>query len=237
LLWDGTGWKRSDGPMVTRQKSGKIRKETGSGREGSPVVGLTGGIASGKTTIARMLGELGATVIDADAIARQVLQSPAVRDKILTHWGTSVFDATGCPDRVRIADFVFENPEKLRMLNKWVHPPTLAAMRACLAEAQGDHRIPLIVVDAPLLLEADLDRWCDAVVFVDAEKSCRAVRAQAERQWSERELERREAQQEQLCKKRRRADFMLENNHSLQLLRGRVAELFHALTQSSRSKE
>ena len=184
-----------------------------------------------------MLGELGATVIDADAIARQVLQSPAVRDKILTHWGTAVLDATGCPDRVRIADFVFDNPEKLRVLNKWVHPPTLAAMRACLTEAQGDHRIPLIVVDAPLLLEADLDGWCDAVVFVDAEKSRRAVRAQAERQWSERELERREAQQAQLCKKRRRADFMLENNHSLQLLRGKVAELFHALTQSPRSKE
>jgi len=223
--------------MLTREKGVKIRKETRPGNEAPPVVGLTGGIASGKTTVARMLGDLGATVIDADAIARQVLQSPAVRDKIRTHWGAALLDASGRPDRARIADLVFTDPEKLRMLNEWVHPPTLAAIGASLAEARKQHRTPLIVIDAPLLLEAELDTWCDAVVFVEAERSRRSLRAQAERQWSKFELERREARQRRLCEKRRRADFMLENNHSLQALRGKVAKLFHALTRSHRSKE
>lgn len=203
----------------------------------TPVIGLTGGIASGKSTVAKHLGELGAVVINADAIAHEVLQSPVIRNKIQAHWGDALLDAQGHPDRARIADHVFENPHKLAMLNSWVHPPTLEKIRAYIDKARRNPDTPMIVIDAPLLIETGRDAWCDIVVFIDTTQSERAKRTRADRNWPLQELTRREGRQCSLDKKRQRADYILDNNGPPEALPAKVAELFHALTRTSDSPQ
>jgi dephospho-CoA kinase len=189
------------------------------------VIGLTGGIASGKSLVAAMFAELGAAVVDADAIAREVLRSPEVAEKLRKSWGHEVFRA-GSPDRARIARIVFDDPAKLKELTDWVHPPTLREMRAQLDRAGEDRGVPLIILDAPLLIEADLAPWCDALLFVDAADPLRRARARADRGWSDEELRRREAAQAPLSEKRARASLVLDNNGSVEETRAAVAQLF-----------
>lgn len=217
---------------MTAMTPGAVRRK----RDGDPlVVGLTGGVACGKSTVAWHLGKLGATVIDADAIAREMLQSPPICDKIRSHWGEALLDAKGLPERSRIADYVFSDPEKLAVLNRWVHPPTLDEMRRRIAKARQDRHTPMIVIDAPLLLETGIDAWCDAVVFIETAESERAQRAHADRHWPRHELARREDRQRSLAEKRRRADYVLNNDGSLAAMPTKVEKLFHALTCSADS--
>ena len=94
-------------------------------RESAPrVIGLTGGIASGKSTVAAVFAELGAEVIDADAIAHEVLRSPGVSEKLRRDWGEAVIGHDGAPNREAIARIVFDSPAKLSELNALVHPET-----------------------------------------------------------------------------------------------------------------
>ena len=173
-----------------------------------------------------MFGELGAVVIDADEIARQVTESPQIRDKLRRHWGKDFLDASGSPDRARIARRAFGDPDKLRELTGWVHPPTLEEMRRRLDEAFRARKARVVVIDAPLLLEAELDRWCDAVVFVEADFARRAARVKKSRGWRDEEIERREASQVSIEKKRRGAHAVVDNNGSMEETLAQVKRLF-----------
>lgn len=205
-------------------------------RPGPLVIGLTGGIASGKSTVAAMLDGLGAEVIDADRIARDVLDSPEVCEKLRRHWGESVFGDDGHPDRARIAESVFRDPEKLKELNGWVHPQTREQMRARLDRALRRGERGLVVIDAPLLLERELDRWCDVMVFVEADTTLRAARAQSARGWNAEEVARRETAQVQLLEKRTRADVIIENNGSREKTLAQVKQWFRQWTQPESSQ-
>ena len=198
------------------------------------VIGLVGGVASGKSTVAALFAQLGAEVIDADAIARDVLESADVRENMRRAWGPSVFDGEGRPDRARVADLVFRDPDKRRELNAWVHPAVRAEMRARLDRSLRGRAAPLIVIDAPLLLEADLEAWCDAIVFVDADPARRAERAAA-RGWLAEEVARRESAQAPLDEKRARADLVIQNNGSVEETLLQVKRLFRQWTTCSQS--
>jgi dephospho-CoA kinase len=132
------------------------------------VIGLAGGVAAGKSTVARMFADLGAEVIDADAIARKVIEMPEVCDEIRRRWDGDLFTADGRPDRAKIAEKVFADPDKLRELTGLMHPIIRQRMQEQIADAARHRRAPLIVIDAPLLLEAGLAGWCDAIVFVES---------------------------------------------------------------------
>jgi dephospho-CoA kinase len=192
------------------------------------VIGLTGGIASGKSTVAKMFARLGAAVIDADAIAREALLSREVSEKLRKYWGKELFDGKR-PNRARVAQVAFGDPEKLRELTAWVHPPVIREMRAQLDRALTRRRVPLVVVDAPLLIEADLAAWCDLIVFVDAARAVRAGRARSARGWPEQEIRRRESAQASLAEKRRRASARINNNGSEEKTRASVSRLFHVI--------
>ena len=224
--------------MRTLRKSGKhstLRRRSAQAASAAPrprVIGLTGGIASGKSTIAAMFAQLGAEVIGADEIAHEVLASRDVCEKLRANWGETVFGNDGLPDREKIAAIVFEEPEKLQELNRWVHPPTRREMKARLDRAVGTDAAPLIVIDAPLLVEADLDTWCDAILFVDAGRSERATRATLDRGWDMKEMEKREAFQKSLVAKRRSANVILDNNGLKDETFSQVKRLFRQWTQS-----
>ena len=198
------------------------------------VIGLAGGVAAGKSAVAAMFARLGALVIDADEIAKEMLNTPEVARKAREAWGEDVLDARGAPDRRKVAEIVFRDPAELKRLTGWTHPPTLAEMRARLDRAAADPDTPLIVVDAPLLLEGPSHTWCDAVVFVEADPACREQRAQRARGWSQGEVARREACQAPLDDKRRRADAVVRNDGVEEETFEQVKRLFSQWTRSDR---
>jgi len=197
------------------------------------VVGLLGGVASGKSMVAGFLAELGARVIDADKIAGRALRTPHICAQLRQHWGDAPFDSAGNPDPARIAALVFSDPDKLHILNQLVHPPTRAAMRDELDAALRERTLPMAVIDAPLLVEAGLEAWCDKLIFVAATAAQRIQRAAAERHWDENEIRRRETHQDTLARKRSIADIVIKNNSSPEHVRALVAAVFQELTKTA----
>ena len=175
------------------------------------VVGLTGGVAAGKSTVAAIFARLGARIIDADAIAHRVLDSHEMRDRLRGEFGDEALNDEGRPDRKKIGEIVFGDPDALRRLTALVHPLTIEEMRSQLRAAVRD-KAPLVVIDAPLLIEADLDDWCDRILFVETDPERRTARAAGSRDWADDELHRREQSQKSLDEKRKLADAVIDNN-------------------------
>ena len=203
--------------------------------QNKPIIGLAGGIGSGKTTVADLLGELGAAVISSDALNREQLADAEVRETLRQWWGEKVVRPDGALDRSQIAGIIFEDQRQRRRLEDFLHP-RIARERDRLIEAYGgDAAVRAIVLDSPLLVESHLDVMCDAVVFIDADDVVRRKRVTDGRGWTETEWRRREKTQNALDKKRERADYVLVNNSSdLALLRTQVEELLQEIIRSPR---
>ena len=182
-------------------------------REGRPlVIGVLGGIASGKTALATMFARLGARVVAADAIAHRALAEAPTRERIAARWGPGVLAPDGSVDRRALADRVFGRPDEVAALAAITHPVILAHMRRQIDEARRSPTVAAIVLDAPLLLEAGLDELCDVLVFADCPRRVRAARVRDERGWDSRELQRREGHQRPLAEKRALADYTVDTS-------------------------
>lgn len=195
------------------------------------VLGVLGGIASGKSRVAELLAGEDGLVLDADAIAHEVLGSDEVTALVRARFGDAVLDPRGRPDRAALARLVFD-PERgaaaRRTLEGWTHPRVRARILADLSEARA-RGIPRVVLDVPLLLENDADHGlagvCDVLVFVDAPAALREARAQSSRGWPPGEVARREGTQLPLDEKKERAHYVVPNLGTTQDLERRVAEL------------
>ncbi len=193
-----------------------------------PTIGILGGIASGKSAVARALAGPSGTVLAADHYAQEALDSPAVVAEIKARFGPELLDGEGRPDRKVLADMVFRDPETRRLLESWIHP--LVRERIChgLTEARAQGRGP-IVLDVPLLLENDAQHGlvseCDFLVFVSSEAEAREVRAMARHGWKPGEVARREKFQRPLTEKRALARHVIENRGSLEELQSAVDDL------------
>lgn len=192
-----------------------------------PVIGIVGGIGSGKSEVARALGRLGCVVTDSDVQAREILTRPIVRERLVEWWGQSVLGVDGRVDRAAVAKIVFSDPASRRRLEELVHPLIHAERRALIERVakEGTGTVPAVIVDAPLLFEAGVDRECDAVIFVDAPWEVRLKRVKRTRGWDAAELERREAAQLPLEEKRRRSGFVVDNGGSRADVEGRAREV------------
>lgn len=184
------------------------------------VVAVTGGVGSGKSSVARAFAALGATVIDADAIAREVVTEPAVRAALEAEFGSGVFTEEGALDRAALAGRVFDDPDALAALNGIVHPEVRARIDKELARlfAMGSdgasplpEKRPLVLLDIPLLETSPYRDRADVILFIDAPLPDRVRRVHETRGWSEEELARREASQVPLTEKRSGSDVILAN--------------------------
>jgi dephospho-CoA kinase len=191
------------------------------------VVGLIGGVASGKSLVAKMFAESGAIVLDADKLGHLALQQEGIKVQIRQQWGHSVFDHHGNVDRSKLAAIVFgdreDATEDLAKLESITHP----FIKQQLAELIDQHRsagAPLVVLDAPILIKAGWDQFCDEVLFVNADDSVRQKRALS-RGWTANELRKRENSQTSMEKKRQRATRIIENNSDIDHLRMQVNTL------------
>lgn len=205
---------------------------------GSPVIGLAGGIGSGKSAVARILRELGCEVSDADSVVRVLLDEPEVQQTLRSWWGPTVISPEGVTDRRAIADIVFHQPEERRRLEALLHPIVSRRRREQWKALDADPQrlIPAYVIDAPLLFEAGLDAECDAVIFVDADRSDREARVAAGRGWDAAELARRESAQLSLDLKRERSDHTIENRGDLASLRTQVEQVLHRILHQHASR-
>lgn len=189
------------------------------------VIGLLGGIAAGKTTVAAMLAERGFAVLDADAEARAVTADPAIVQEIAARLGQELV-RDGELDRKALAARVFADAQARAALEAIVHPAIRARLTRKLEAALAAGRS--VVLDAPLLLEGGLIARCDTCVFVDADAATRGARAR-ERGWASGELLRRERAQSDLAVKRARCQHTISTNGSLADVRRQVDELVQRL--------
>jgi dephospho-CoA kinase len=177
------------------------------------VLGIAGGIGSGKSSVARAFADLGFAWLDADQLAKEALDSPALRPDLEARFGSGIYGEDDCPDRAKLADAIFRDPEKKRALEGLIHPAVRQAIRAGIAEAAA--RGQRVLLDVPLLFEGGLAELCDQVLFVDCPAETRRARAVA-RGMDAQDWERREAQQLAVDEKRRRSQLVLDNSGSLE---------------------
>ncbi len=198
------------------------------------VVGIVGSPAGGKSTVAERLQELGATWINADLIARSVLEHDEVRRRLIDRFGIEIVDNDGKIDRSRLAALVFGADDSkragLNYLESLVHPRTRQLIQNRLHDA-ATQKVAVTILDVPLLFESKWDLACDQVWCVDAPVE-RRLQWAAIRGWDAAELERREANQLSIDEKRRLSTLVLTNHESLQSLLDRVDRQFEILIQS-----
>ncbi len=197
------------------------------------MIGLTGGIGAGKTTVARILESLGCVVLDSDRMAHEELREPDVAGVLRSWWGEAIVTSSGEVDRSKLAGIVFNDANELKRLEGLLYPRLHRRRERIFARLADDDRVRAIVLDAPMLHEAGVDKVCDAVIFVAADDEIRARRVAATRGWSEEEWRRREKLQIPLDKKRALADHVVVNGHSdIGLLRPEIERIFDSVLRS-----
>jgi len=178
---------------------------------GRPIIGIIGGVGSGKSHVARLFGEMGCAVIDSDRQVAEVYRWPEVLETLRGWWGRQVIGPDGELDRRAVARIVFGDPEQRKRLEGLVHPLVGQLRDRDMRLASSDERVVGYVWDTPLLVEAGLDGACDAVVFVEAPEEERRERVMRTRGWSQAEWQAREKSQMALDNKRKIAKYIIRN--------------------------
>lgn len=192
-------------------------------------VGLTGNVGSGKSTVARLFADLGAAVIDADALAKEATQTAEVLQKITRTFGADLA-TDGRLDRARLAAVVFADPDARGKLNAIIHPWVAKGREKQVAALAARTPPPEVVIhDVPLLFEVGLDAQMNKTVVVNAPLELRAARASARSNLSEAEVRSRDAAQMPLSEKVKRADFIIDNSGAVAELEPQVAAIWQQL--------
>jgi dephospho-CoA kinase len=197
------------------------------------LIGLTGNIASGKTEVARILADLGATVIDADELARDVVRpGTAALAAIVSRWGEGMLHPDGTLNRAALRAIVFSSEADRLELNRIVHPEVKGLRDQLVEEAKARGDVA-VVAAIPLLFEVGLEREYDRVILVDAPEDVRLSRLVRRRGISEAEARRMMAAQMPAASKRPRADIVIDNDADLKALRRSVERAWNELTETA----
>jgi dephospho-CoA kinase len=191
------------------------------------VVGLVGGIGSGKTTAAGILGELGAEVVHADLVGHEVYR-PGTDGfaQVVAAFGREVIGVDGTIDRKQLGSIVFRDPSALERLNAIVHPLIKREIAKRIADARQRGGVPAFVVEAAILLEAGWRSLVDEVWLVSAGRDQVVDRLRAERGLAADEVDARRARQMNEAERRKAADVVVDNQGTLDALRARLGELW-----------
>ena len=191
------------------------------------VVGLTGSVGTGKSTVAKMLKELGAEVIDADQLAHETIQprQPAWRQLVKT-FGRTILKPDGSIDRLALGQRVFRDLSARRRLERIIHPEVIRRTTMRLTQWRRQGRVRVVVLDVPLLVEAGMRKLVDRLVVVTAPAVVQRQRLKA-RGWSESEIRRRIAAQWTLSAKVALADVVIDNGGGLVETRRQVKDLWN----------
>jgi dephospho-CoA kinase len=195
------------------------------------VIGILGGVASGKSLVSGELARLGAGLLDADRAGHEVLRMPAVMAAARNRWGERIFGDDGQINRKRLAEVVFsplpDGPQERKFLEELTHAE-IGRLLGEQARRMSQSGAVAAILDAPLLLEVHWDKFCGKLIFVDAPRELRLRRALA-RGWSEREFAVRESVQQDVESKRGRADLVVDNSGTPDQTREQVERLWRCL--------
>jgi len=190
-----------------------------------PIIGVAGGIGSGKSRVAHMLAEEGGGAVhDADAVAKAQLDEPDVRDQIVSRFGPDMLNPEGRIDRKQLAERAFSDRAARQWLEGVIHPRVAADRQRFMEQARRDGAT-LVVLDVPLLFEVGVAEQCDVVIYVDAPEAVRLQRLVASRGWDESELRRREKNQWPLDRKRDLSHHVIRNDRGLDGCRTQIQQL------------
>jgi dephospho-CoA kinase len=190
-----------------------------------PIIGIIGGIGSGKSTVAAEFAKLGCKVIDADRIAHALLDEPAIREEVVGLVGQAVLDSSGKINREKLAEVVFVDDQMLESLNRIIHPPVLRRTEELIEKFQGQNQVKAIVLDMPLLVEVGWHKRCDKLIFVNSEKKLRLERAK-KKGFDGNQVKIRENFQISLDNKANLADNTIENNSDFSAIAKQVTGIF-----------
>jgi dephospho-CoA kinase len=190
----------------------------------APLVGVTGGIGSGKSAVCREFAALGRSVVSADRIARDLTErDPRVRDAIRKKFGDAVYAPEGPLRRQALAAVVFADAAKRRALNAIVHPPVFDAIEAAVAALPASSRSPYVIIEAALIFESGMDKRLDATVVVRAGDDVRIARVMERDGLSREAVLARMKAQLSTAAKAQQADFVIDNNRGEEELGAKVA--------------
>lgn len=179
------------------------------------IIGLTGGIASGKSTVSSFFRQKGAAVLDADQIARELSEPGGeLHAEYVRHFGAEVLQNDGTLDRRRIGQIVFSNPQQKQWLDTVSHPAIRGELLRQLAQKQNEKQ-RLILLDIPLLFESGWDKMADKTCLVYVNETIQLQRLMKRNGYTRREAQDRIAAQMPLEEKKKRADYLIDNNGSL----------------------
>ena len=190
-----------------------------------PIIGILGGIGSGKSTVAAEFAKLGCKVIDADKIAHELLDEPDVKAKIVNLFGQAVLDSAGKIVREKLAEVVFTDADKLSSINEIIHPIVLQRAEKLIKKYNSQNQVKAIILDMPLLVETGWDKRCDKLIFVDCEEKLRLKRAK-KLDFDKNQVKIRENFQISLDNKADLADNTVENNSDFSALARQVTDIF-----------
>ena len=193
------------------------------------MIGILGGMYSGKSTVTAELAKLGCAVIDADSISHQLLDEKDVRAKVVRVFGKEILDDKGKISRPELAERVFGDPAKLETLTGILHPLVMARVEQLMAQCDTQPAVKAIVLDIPLLVEIGWEKRCDHIIFVDCAPPLRLERAKKTGVFDADQLKIRENLQISLDKKKRIADNIVDNNSDLSGLSKQIACIFSTI--------
>lgn len=198
------------------------------------VAGLTGGIATGKSTVAAIFEKAGARLIDADRIAREAVRkdSPAYRE-IVAHFGAEVLQENGELDRKRLAAVIFGDPDEQRALERIVHPRVKEEIDLGIERVRRQAPDALVIVDIPLLYEAGMQHGLDAVIVVYAPENLQIERLMARDALTRPAAVARIRAQMPIESKRALATYLIDNSGSIESTRAETLEVYRQLTSTA----
>ena len=198
------------------------------------VVGLVGGVASGKSSVALDFRKLGACILDGDRIGHEVLGLTEVKDRLIERWGDVILTDDGQIDRRKVAAIVFgdaaDAQTNLNFLESITHPKIKQRLVDRLEQLRQSARFPLVVLDAAVMFKSGWDSLCSKIIFVDAPRELRIKRAQL-RGLSVEQFEAREKAQMSTEKKKKRSDIVIDNSGRPQTTFNQVEEVWQSLLQ------
>ena len=197
-----------------------------------PIIGILGGVCSGKSTVAAEFAKLGCKVIDADKIAHELLEKEDVKEKIVGLFGQAILDSTGKIDHKKLADVVFADADKLSSLNKVTHSLVLERAEELIKQYNSQSQVKATVLDIPLLVEVGWAERCDKLIFVDCKQQLRVDRVKKMGIFDENQLKIRENFQISLDNKVNLADNTVNNNSDFSALAQQVADIFSCIVDN-----
>lgn len=178
-------------------------------------IGLTGNLGTGKSTVARMFAQSGAAVIDADAVAHVLLKNnPKIIKEVVRVFGRDILTGKGI-DRRKVADIVFRSKKKLKQLTSILHPVALKEVQTQIQKLRRNPKNRMVVIDAPLLIEAGWHTWVDYLIVVKSSRQLQETRLMKARQITKAEIKRRLKSQLPIRQKINMADIVIDNRSSL----------------------